>query len=256
MLPVVVVAVGSGGFSAASSFWSRASQVSWHRAQAQRHSWRMPSDPNPVARAHIFRKWAGGKSGCLVQCSCSRCSATPGCSCSSSANSRFPSSAQVEAWNAKAREAVRWGPPRPRAFPSTHAPSAQDGDSGHAPPVGFWGHPENKEREQAECPERAQAVLGSGSHPAPPPTTRSQGHDSPPTCLKKRESFSASASRCRRRAKALEKSVSWACRARKRAPAGPSSAASQPASGCRNFSARLTCSWRQSLGSARLGLVV
>lgn len=94
---VAVLFVAGIGFSAASRFWSRANQVSWHCAQAQRHSWRMPSEPRPVARAHIFRKWAGGKSGCLVQCSCSRCSTTSGRSCSSSVSSRRPSSVHVEA---------------------------------------------------------------------------------------------------------------------------------------------------------------
>lgn len=113
----------NGGFRAASSFWSRASQVSWHHAQAQRHSWRMPSDPSPVARAHIFRKWAGGKSGCLVQCSCSRCSTTPGHSCSSSANTRCPSSAHVEACNTKARWALMKEPIKiagPSPLPTPH----------------------------------------------------------------------------------------------------------------------------------------
>lgn len=74
--------------------------------------------------------------------------------------------------------------------------------------------------------------------------------------MKNCKSLSASASRCRRWAKALEKSASWVCRVRKRAPKGPSSAASQPTSGCRHFSPRLTCSWRQSLESASLGLAL
>lgn len=119
---LAVLPVG-GGFSAASSFRSRASQVSWHRAQAQRHSWRMPSDPSPVARAHIFRKWAGGKSGCLVQCNCSRSSTTPGRSCSSSANTRCPSSAHVEACNTKATQALKENPTetaKPSPLPTLH----------------------------------------------------------------------------------------------------------------------------------------
>lgn len=116
--------------------------------------------------------------------------------------------------------------------------------------VRFGGQTEDKERDAAEHPGRAQAVVELGSHPLAPLTTWSQGCDPSPTCLKNCNSFSASASCCRRWAKALENSVSWVCRARKWAPGGPSSAASQPANGCRNFSPRLTCSWRQRLGSA------
>lgn len=95
-----------------------------------------------------------------------------------------------------------------------------------------------------------------GSHPSGPTDHLKLG-TRPLTCLKNCNSLSASVSRCRHWAKALENSVSWACRARKRAPWGPSSAASQPASGCRNFSPRLNCSWRQRLGSeAGLGYLV
>ena len=119
-------------------------------------------------------------------------------------------------------------------------------------PSGFGHQTEN----------RHNSLQSSGCHSTkqPPPltslTTWNQGQDPSRTCLKNCKSLSASASRCRRWAKALEKSASWVCRVRKRAPKGPSSAASEPTSGCRHFSPRLTCSWRQSLESASLGLAL